>query len=287
MTERLSDVTARIASVNQLEAVITAMRSVAAARSHEARAQLDGIRAYARIIGDAIGNALAFVPQPTYSGTAAHHPDGQAIIALCSEQGFCGAFNDRVLGAVGRMQAAANLGTEILLVGDRGLMVAEERGLAVDWSAPMVAHTAQVPALAGQISEELYRRLDAGKISRVAVVHALPNDAGAIDIAEKVLVPFDFGRFPLPRAAAPPLVTLPPRMLLAGLAEEYVFAELCEAIMLSFAAENEARMRAMISARNNVMETLEHLTARARQLRQEDITNEIIELASGVQTRMR
>lgn len=46
MTERLSDVTERIASVNQLATVITAMRSVAAARSHEARAQLDGIRAY-------------------------------------------------------------------------------------------------------------------------------------------------------------------------------------------------------------------------------------------------
>lgn len=68
MTERLSDVTERIASVNQLATVITAMRSVAAARSHEARAQLDGIRAYARIIADAIGNALAFGPPQTRSG---------------------------------------------------------------------------------------------------------------------------------------------------------------------------------------------------------------------------
>jgi len=70
-------------------------------------------------------------------------------------------------------------------------------------------------------------------------------------------------------------------VLLASLAEEYVFAELCEAIMLSFAAENEARMRAMISARDNVAETLDHLTAQARQLRQEDITNEIIEVTNG------
>jgi F-type H+-transporting ATPase subunit gamma len=282
MTERLSDVTARIASVNQLEAVITAMRGVAAARSHEARTQLDGIRAYARIIADAIGNALVFAPQPTHPGIAGHWPDGHAIVALCSDQGFCGAFNDRVLDAVGGMQTAtASFGTELLLIGDRGLAVADERGLVVDWSAPMVAHTAQVAALAGRISEELYRRLDAGQISRVGIVHALPIASGTIDIAEKVLVPFDFGRFPLPRAAVPPLITLPPRVLLAGLAEEYVFAELCEAIMLSFAAENEARMQAMISARNNVEETLEHLTARARQLRQEDITNEIIELAGG------
>lgn len=282
MTERLSDVTERIASVNQLATVITAMRSVAAARSHEARAQLDGIRAYARIIADAIGNALAFGPPQTRSGASQRQSCGQAIVALCSEQGFCGDFNERVLDAVSRLQAATtSYGKELLLVGDRGLMVADEWGLAVNWSAPMVAHTAQVAELAGRIGEELYPRLDAGQISRVAVVHALPNASGAIDIAEKVLVPFDFGRFPLPRAVVPPLVALPPQVLLAALAEEYVFAELCEAIMLSFAAENDARMRAMISARSNVMETLGHLTARARQLRQEDITNEIIELASA------
>jgi len=279
MTERLSDVTARIASVNQLEAVITAMRGVAAARSHEARGQLDGIRAYARIIADAIGVAMTFAPPQPRSGIAGHGTEGQAIIALCSEQGFCGAFNDRVLDAVMRMRAGND--AELLLIGDRGLGTAGERGLAVAWSAPMVAHTGQVEALAGHISEELYRRLDGGGISRVGIVHALPGASGAVEIAEKALVPFDFGRFPPLRIAMPPLITLPPTVLLASLAEEYVFAELCEAIMLSFAAENEARMRAMISARDNVAETLDHLTAQARQLRQEDITNEIIEVTNG------
>lgn len=169
MTERLSDVTERIASVNQLATVITAMRSVAAARSHEARAQLDGIRAYARIIADAIGNALAFGPPQTRSGASQRQSCGQAIVALCSEQGFCGDFNERVLDAVSRLQAATtSYGKELLLVGDRGLMVADEWGLAVNWSAPMVAHTAQVAELAGRIGEELYPRLDAGQISRVA-----------------------------------------------------------------------------------------------------------------------
>ncbi|MFZ2468739.1 MAG: F0F1 ATP synthase subunit gamma, partial [Parvibaculum sedimenti] len=74
------------------------------------------------------------------------------------------------------------------------------------------------------------------------------------------------------------------QVLLAKLVEEYVFAELCEAVMLSFAAENEARMRAMIAARSNVAKTLDGLIARSRQLRQEEITNEIVELASGAET---
>lgn len=283
MTERLSDVTARIGSVRQLAAVISAMRGIAAARSREARAQLDGIRAYARTIADAIGHVLALLPESARSRPVRQQADGHAIIALCAEQGFAGTFNERVLDVVESLVTGAGP-AELLLLGDRGLMVAEERGLVCDWSAPMIAHTGQAASLAGRIVEELYRRLETGRVRRVSVVHAMPVPSAAIDVVEKVLVPFDFGRFPLPRKAAMPLITLPPDALLAGLAEEYVFAELCEAVMLSFAAENEARMRAMIAARANVENTLDGLTARSRQLRQEEITSEILELASGARS---
>ena len=51
--------------------------------------------------------------------------------------------------------------------------------------------------------------------------------------------------------------------------------------MLSFAAENEARMRAMIAARSNVARKLEELVSSFRRLRQEEITGEIIELSAG------
>jgi len=68
---------------------------------------------------------------------------------------------------------------------------------------------------------------------------------------------------------------------LERLAEEYVFAEIHEAITLSFAAENEARMRAMVAARANVASTLDDLVGLARRLRQDEITDEIVELAAG------
>lgn len=74
---------------------------------------------------------------------------------------------------------------------------------------------------------------------------------------------------------------MPPEQLLAELAEEYVYSELCEALMLSYAAENEARMQAMISARTNVERKLNELVGSYRTLRQEEITAEIIELSAG------
>jgi len=53
------------------------------------------------------------------------------------------------------------------------------------------------------------------------------------------------------------------------------------ALMLSFAAENEARVRAMLAARANVKERLAELTHSYRQVRQDEITADIVELAAG------
>jgi F-type H+-transporting ATPase subunit gamma len=52
--------------------------------------------------------------------------------------------------------------------------------------------------------------------------------------------------------------------------------ELCEALMLSFAAENEARVRAMTAARANVKDTLDELTQRYPQVRQDEIAADIV-----------
>ena len=287
MTERLSHVEERIASVQQLSAVISAMRGVAAARSLEARSHIDAIRTYALTIGDAIGRGLTFLTPEERVVPSHDMPGGHAVIALCAEQGFAGSFSQRILAAARPLLDKSSDATTLLLLGDRGLMAAEENELAADWSAPMIAHPEEAAALANRIVDALYERLDEGRIVQVTLVHAVPGGTGNEEIVEKRLIPFDFERFPPPQGAPEPLLNLPPQTLLARLAEEYVFAEICEAVMLSFAAENEARMRAMIAARANVDETLETLTARSRQLRQEEITSEIIELASGAAASIR
>jgi len=280
VTERLSDAEARIASVQQISSVIGAMRGIAAVRAREAREHLAGIRAYAQTLAGAIGQALALAPPPPSAGPEDH--TGHAVIALCAEQGFAGAFSAHVLDEAEKaITAAGSADNALLLVGARGLAAAVERGLAVSWSTPMVAHANLATVLANRIADALYARLDAGRTGRVTVVHALPGTTVALRIVTRRLVPFDYGRFPARAGATTPLLTLPPPVLLARIAEEYVFAELCEAVTLSFAAENEARMRAMLVARTNVGKTLENLQARARQLRQEEITSEIVELAGG------
>jgi len=276
---KLGEVEKRIGTVHQLDAVISAMRGIAAARVHEAHGRLDGVRAYATVVGAAIGEALALSSQTADTEAPDHGGGGHILIVLCAEQGFAGSFSERVLDKV--VQLLKRGPAELLLVGTRGAMIATERNLSFGWSAPMVVHAEEAPSLANRITDALYDRLQAGRARRVTAVYAEPGPSGVVEVVERVLLPFDFTRFHVHQTAIAPIVTLPPEQLLAELADEYVYAELCEAAMLSYAAENEARMQAMIAARRNVESKLGELVGTYRTLRQEEITAQIIELSTG------
>nr|WP_319484875.1 FoF1 ATP synthase subunit gamma [uncultured Cohaesibacter sp.] len=281
MAERFSELHARIETVHKLSAVIAAMRGIAASRAQQARQHSDSIRVFADTIGEAIGHALALrsdVPQTvTVSDTASVRT---TIILIGAEQGFAGSFSERIFEAASDL---LSLPHELLVVGDRGMLVAEERKQPVAWSAPMISHPAQATTLANQITEGLYEQLVSDLASKVVVVHAMPGNAEAGHIVRKQLVPFDYSRFSVPDHAIEPMVSLSPRDLLNGLVEEYIFSELVEAVMLSFAAENEARMRAMMAAHDNVKKSLNDLIAQSCRMRQEAITDEIIEISIGGQ----
>ena len=280
MSERLSEIRAHIVATRQLETVITAMRGVAAARTREAQARLEGVRAYADALGEAIGAALSLPLSEREEPVASDEKRnlGHILLAFCSAQGFVGAFNERVLAAVKKILAASPAGrTALYLVGERGAALAEERGLRLAWTTAMAAHVDETPALADRIAHVLFERLGANRAGRVTLIHGAPDVGTGFTIVERPLIPLDLSRFP-PSRRCPPLVNLPQRALVESLAQEYVFAELCAAATLSFAAENEARMQAMIAARSNVQKSLQELEARHRRQRQAEITEEIIEL---------
>lgn len=234
--------------------------------------------AYAATIGDAIGEALTFSPELGLDAPL-HRGEGRRLVVLfAAEQGFAGSYSDKVFQALAPLWDET---CELVVIGDRGHYVAEERGLAIAWSAPMISHPSQAPALATRMTDALFRRITREAVTRVTLVHADPGAGGALKIRVKELVPFDYARFRPSEHKAPPRLTLPPERLLAQLVEEHIFAELIEAVMLSFAAENEARMRAMVAAKDNVSESLQEMIGEARRLRQEDITQEITELATS------
>lgn len=275
MTERLADVSARIDGVRQLGSIVNAMRGVAAARAQQARNQLIAVDRYAATIASAIGRALALAPAARPDG--AHQSAKPALVLFCAEQGFAGAFSERVLDAV----ASDLAGAELFLIGARGKSVAAERGIAAVWSSATPAHSLGVPSLANHIVEALYARIAAGKINRLDAVFSQWQGGRGIRIERRRLLPFDAAAFPNPPDDGAPLLNLAPETLLSAFAADYMHAQLCQVALHAFAAENEARMEAMAAARKQIERHLSSLEATQRLVRQEEITAEIIELAAG------
>lgn len=275
MTERLADISRRIASVQQLEAVVTAMRSIAASRAQQSRARLAGMRAYAAVIAGAIASALPLLPDGPPDGQTAR---AHAVVLFGAEQGFAGALGDRVLDAAAPLLEGAAL----FLLGTRASVLAEERRLPIAWRSGIPPHPDRFPAVAGRIADALYDHIAATGIGRVTMVFPVWSAGTGLGVETRVLLPFDFRRFAGGGTTQAPLSTLPAEVLLSRLAEEYVFAELCEAAIVAFAAENEARVAAMIAARGNIERVRAALEARQRQTRQEEITAEVAELAAAL-----
>ena len=275
MTERLADVSARIAGIQQLGAVVNAMRGIAAARARQARTQLDAVDRYEASIASAIARALSLLPpnQQVPAGAGGR----LAVVLFCAEQGFAGAFSERVIDAAGPDLAKSAL----FVAGTRGGSFLAERRIKPVWIGAMPSHSPGIPKLAAEIETALYARLAAGDVDRLEAIFCQWRPGQGSRAVRQVLFPLDPAAFNAPANAAPPLLNLSPALLLQTLTENYLHAELCHAALHSFAAENEARMEAMSAAHTQTERQLALLHATQRRVRQEEITAEIIELAAG------
>lgn len=282
MAERPADVAAKIANIRQLHGVVTAMRGIAASRAQEARNLLPGIDAYSEVVAQSIGQALALIEDGEIFALGTG-PLRQGWILFCAEQGFAGAFSEHVLEAAGGSDRRDLAKTTVFILGTRGTSIARERGIKFSWSAAMAMQADAVVRVAIATADALYDAVAAGAMNKVDLVFPSFIGGSGLKIVRRPLLPLDLTRFRLPPADLPPLTTLAPRDLVESLAAEYVFAQLCNAAMHAFVAENEARMMAMSAAKTNIEEKLVELSRRERQLRQEAITTEIIELAAGAE----
>jgi F-type H+-transporting ATPase subunit gamma len=295
--ERLSEIQARIKNLGELGDVVGAMRSLAAVRVQQARGALPALLKYTTVVEEALADAFALAPgagEPAGDDAASERSPGEpagsaaagsrsAVIVFSSEQGFVGAFNERVLERAATQLSRS--GDSLLVVGARGASLAAERHLAVAWTAPMTTHGGGVVDVARGIAKEIYGRVARGELRRVTLVYARSSGGALSEVVVSTLLPFD----PTPyrstgaEAGAPPLTYLPPRELIDRLVDELVLAELMRAAMESFASENGARLATMEAAHTSIDKKLDELTQDERRRRQDEITTELLDIVTGAE----
>ncbi|MEC5324922.1 F0F1 ATP synthase subunit gamma [Aurantimonas sp. A3-2-R12] len=240
-----------------------------------------GVEAERLVPDDLEGDTADCRVRPPPASTEAPPPPDRtskaALVVFGAEQGFAGAFNERVLETI----ADEVLVPVLFLIGTRGLSHAVERGIAADWTSAMPSHSSGIPKLASDICDAFYQRIGTGGVERVTAVFANGSVGAEPTVVRRLLLPPDPATFAGAEHREPPILNLPARKLLADLTAQYLHALFCEIALHAFAAENQARMTAMAAAHREIDRQLGALRATFRHVRQEQITAEIIELAGG------
>ena len=264
--EQLPRVHARIASLQELRDLIRALRALAASHVQEAQGALSGIRRHVEVIEDAIAEGVALLPRDA-DATMPVEPSGAAVlIVVCSEHGFVGGFNEQLLD---RAVAEHDAGQQLVVIGQRGALLAAERGLPVDRSFAMPTHVGGVLGVTRRIADYLVSALTAD------VVFGSYRRGGNFEVEVRRILPLDPALLVASQRRSPPLHHLAPEVLLQRLASE------TRAVMESLASENGARLRVMEAADGNIGDKLEELQRREHSLRQEAITSELLDLVTG------
>ena len=274
MTSQLAEISARITAVRQLGTVVNAIKGIAAGRARIARMQVQAVDGHAATISSAMAHALG----PDISMVQARSMSGSGkpgLLVFCAEQGFAGAFSERVIDSIGPELDPDRM----FLIGTRGLSIAAARGIVPAWTTAMPSHSPGIPKLADRITTAIFAMVGTERIDRLDVVFT-GSDRGRQTIKRQSLFPVDMSHFPKATGERP-LMQVPIDGLIDSLGREYLHALICKAALHAFAAENEARMDAMSAAGSQIARELETFQALLRQVRQEDITAEIIELGTG------
>jgi F-type H+-transporting ATPase subunit gamma len=273
--EQIARIKARLASLGELRDLMGAIRALAAAHVQEAQAALPGIRRYVEVVEDAIAEGASLLaPGDAPAGSAIG--DSGVLIAVTSEHGFVGGFDDQLLD---RVAAELRPGQALGMIGRRGAALAAERGLAVAWSEPMATHVGGVLGVTRRAADRLAR------VGAARIVYGAYRRGGHYEIEVRRILPLD-PKLLAGAPTSPPLHQLDPEALLAEMAGEYLFAEITRSVMESLASENGARLQVMEAADRNIADKLETLARRERAVRQDAITAELLDVITGAEAVM-
>ncbi len=216
--------------------------------------------------------------------TMAYRDGGRAAIVFGSDHGLCGRFNKAVLDFAGERIGGRQV--RLLAVGARIDLGFQARGLRAEESFFSPGSVAGMTSTVRKILEKVEDWRSEG-VEIVDLFHHRYCERSHSQyqlVEQRLLPPLDhFSR--LAREVWPgrslPTFTMEADALLAALLRQYLFIGLYRALAESQAAEHSQRLVTMQLAEKNIGERSEELTVTYQQLRQEQITAELLEVVSG------
>ncbi|MBL7125925.1 MAG: ATP synthase F1 subunit gamma [Dehalococcoidales bacterium] len=273
----------RIRGVRSTAKITRAMEMIAASRMR--RAQERGLAG--RPYSDKIRQVIADLAALTEAGREPHpllqrRPINKiALVHITPDRGLCGGLVSGLNRAIGSYILEQKVPVTVIAVGRKGLdflrrcdkeVIAEFTHLG---DRPSLMDTLPISHIVIEDYSKgafdlvclVYAQFVSTMVQRPCVQQLLPIEPASIPAVQNVEYIYEPG----------------PEAVLSNLLPRFVEMEIYHAILESIASEQSARMVAMKNATDNATELIDELTLLYNKARQEAITEELLDIAGGVE----
>ena len=281
----------RIKSVKNISQVTRALEAVSAAKVRKSVQAVTATRAYASKAWQVLTHVAM---QPGRESlhpllTVRKNPRAVLVIVITGDRGLAGAYNTNVIRFISQQFDHHPLPVSYIAVGRKGsdLLVRRRKPLIADFSnLPAAPAFADVSAI-GRLAVEEFEK---GRADEVFLVYTdFVNTARQITTVKKLLPleltegqqVMDVRRSTGPAAAYEYEPDM--REILDEIIPRFTALQVYQAVLESQASENAARMVAMHNATENARELAGAYELQYNKMRQQTITNDILDIVGGAE----
>ena len=277
----LKEIRARITSVGSTMQITSAMKMVSAAKLKRAQDAITQMRPYANKLSELLVN-LSSTLDASEGGVYAQAREVKSIliVAVTSNRGLCGAFNNNVIKGA-KSLAEGYEQVAFVTIGKKASEYFAKNGYEVISSHDDLYNDLSF-ANTSVIAQDLMDQFVEGRYDKIVVVYNQFKNAASQNLMTEAYLPVET---PADDTATIGDYIFEPEKeeIVAELIPKSLKIQLFKAVLDSHASEHGARMTAMHKATDNAAELKRELTLTYNKARQAAITGEILEIVGGAE----
>ena len=283
----LKEIKNRITSISSTMQITSAMKMVSAAKLKRAQDAITQMKPYSNKLQEILGNLSATLDLSENAFAEVREESNVLILAISSNRGLCGGFNNNVLKQVNHLISKEYKGSNvnILCFGKkitdsfrRSPLRIENDTVGVNDIFSNLTFTN-----AAEITENVIKLFLDRKFDKVVVVYNSFVNASVQDVKAEQLLPI-VATVSEDTTVSNDYIFEPSKSeIVEELIPKSLKTQFFKALLDSHASEHGARMTAMHKATDNAKELKRSLTLSYNKARQAAITNEILEIVGGAE----
>ena len=285
----LKEIRNRIVSVSNTMQITSAMKMVSAAKLKRAQDAIVQMRPYAEKLHEILSNLSASLDPSENVYSQEREVRNVLLIAITSNRGLCGGFNNNVVKKVHQVAAEyAGKNVSVLSIGKK----ADDAFKNTEWNIkgsgfPKNTHLLYDDlsfANVSAVAENIMDRYAKGYIDKVVLVYNGFKNAAVQNLTAEQFLPVMPPQANEDDSASTDYIFEPSKEeIVQELIPRSLKTQFYKAMLDSHAAEHGARMTAMHSATDNAGELKRELSLSYNKARQAAITAEILEIVGGAE----